>query len=442
MMVKPTHPLKTFDELLAEARTVHRLPSVSGAVAIGGRVAWVGAIGTADYEERIAADASTQYRMGSVSKTFTAAAVLLLRDRGALDLDDRLGTYLPEVSIPRVTLRQLLAHFGGVQREYPDGMWESLKFPSSADFRKALTHFEQVLPAGLHWHYSNLGFALLGEVVARASGVDYEEFVTQNLLKPRELNRTTWEPSPPVARGYFIHPYDGMALPEPAVDLGALSAAGQLWSNASDLARWGSYLAAAKDGVLAPQTLAEMHSPNAIADNTWTRGAGLGLSLIRRRNHVYGAHEGFIAGCRAAVVWFPNKGVGAAVLANSRTVTKLLDVSIALLQRTVDTPTRDEGARTSRPAPQSATPDVKGVLGRWWKEGQQYVFDWHSGGLRARQRAEDSPSEEATFTRLNPDLYRTDSGSEIGELLKVIRDGDGEVTKLYWATYPLTRDPI
>src|SRR3954463_14857877 len=103
-------------ERIVRARQAERLPSLAAAVVRGGDNVWTGAVGTADYESGIDATPETQYRVGSITKPFTAVAVMLLRDEGKLDLDDRLEQHLPGIAIGSPTIRRMLAHLSGLQR--------------------------------------------------------------------------------------------------------------------------------------------------------------------------------------------------------------------------------------------------------------------------------------------------------------------------------------
>src|SRR5206468_9628491 len=130
---------------------------------------WADTVGLADDTGRESTP-DTQYRIGSITKTFTAAAVLLLCEDGGLALDDPIERHLPDARFGGLTLRRLLAHSSGLQREPPGEVWETLDFPKGDELLARLADAELVLPAGERWHYSNLAYALLGEVVARVTG--------------------------------------------------------------------------------------------------------------------------------------------------------------------------------------------------------------------------------------------------------------------------------
>src|SRR5919201_4480586 len=175
-------PENDFARRLRAEQSSSRLPSLTAAVFAGGELVWSDAVGLADVEAGLHATPEHGYRVGSITKTFTAAAVMALRDEGKLRLDDRLGDHLLDVAHPDPTLRRLLSHMSGLQREFPDEMWESMSDPPREELLAGVVEAEQVLEPGLAWHYSNLAFALLGEVVERRSGLAWEQFIEQRFL--------------------------------------------------------------------------------------------------------------------------------------------------------------------------------------------------------------------------------------------------------------------
>jgi len=149
--------------ILAKTQSEHRIPSVAGAVVRKGEVVWAGAVGVADAEQDESATAEHQYRIGSITKTFTAVSVMQQRAEGKLDLEDRLDAHLDVPARGDLTLRRMLSHGSGLQREIPGDVWETLEFPKSTDELLAtLEEAEAVLAPGERWHYSNLAFVLLG----------------------------------------------------------------------------------------------------------------------------------------------------------------------------------------------------------------------------------------------------------------------------------------
>ncbi|HZE29597.1 MAG TPA: serine hydrolase domain-containing protein, partial [Gaiellaceae bacterium] len=261
-----------YRRLVLEAQLAGRLPSVSAAVFRGDELVWSEAIGLADVEQRIGASSDTQYAIASITKTFTAASVMQLRDAGKLDLEDPLSKHLPEATHETLTLRRMLAHASGLQREPPGEIWESLAFPGEEELLAGLVETEQVLPPMAAWHYSNLAYSLLGIVVARLSGMAFRDYVSERLLGPVGLGRTTWGPGEHAALPYFVDPYSDAVQREPVLELGGKGGESGLYSTTADLARWGAFLCNPDESVLRAASVAEMHDLNVMAEADWTRG--------------------------------------------------------------------------------------------------------------------------------------------------------------------------
>lgn len=426
--------------LLAERQAERRVPSVSATVFRGPEALWYGAAGRARLDPPEAPTADTQYRIGSITKTFTAVLVMQLRDEGRLDLDDRIGVHLPDAKHDAPTIRRLLAHLSGLQREPVGDVWESLAPPAREDLLANYAEASFVLPPNRRWHYSNLAYALLGELVARHAGTPWEDALQARLLDPLGLSRTTLTPVAPYAQGYFVDPYADRATPEPVLEMRGTSSAAELWSTAGDLAKWGAFLLAPDPAVLSPDTLAEMTHLHAMADQDgWTLAWGLGLMLFRREATVLVGHTGGMPGHICALAVSRKDGVGAVALCNN---SSQLDPG-ALACDLVTTWLEKDPAPVTPWAPSDPVPpEVEGVLGTWWTEGTEFVFSWRSGRLQALPVGAPATLAPAVFAPEGEDLFRGVSGREQGELLRVVRDAGGAVAKMYWATYPLTRKPM
>jgi CubicO group peptidase (beta-lactamase class C family) len=427
-----------FRRLVREAQSEGRLPSLSAAVFRGGEVAWDDAVGLGDAEQRVGATTDSQYAVASITKTFTAASVMQLRDAGKLDLEDPLSRHLPEAARGTPTLRRLLSHASGLQREPPGEVWETLQFPDEEELLAGLEEAEQVLPPSAAWHYSNLAYALLGHVVSRVSGTPYHEYVRERLLDPLGLERTTWGPGESAALPYFVEPYSDAVQREPVLELGGKGGESGLYSTVGDLARWGSFLADPDESVLAAASVAEMHDLQIMAEPDWTLGWGLGIELWRRGERIFGGHTGGFPGFLSILIYSRHDKIGAVLLANSSRWPKLSATGLDLVEAALE-----ELAPERKPwAPADAPPKaILPVLGRWWSEGDETIFSWRDGKLEARLAAAPPEREPSVFEQEGEDRFRVVSGRERGEVLRVVRDEQGEVVRLYWATYPFTRAP-
>jgi CubicO group peptidase (beta-lactamase class C family) len=424
--------------LVGEAQREARLPSLSAAVFRAGEIAWSDAIGLADVDQGQEATPDTQYAVASITKTFTAAAMMQLRDEGKLDLDDALSRHLPDVAHSTPTLRRMLSHLSGLQREPPGEVWETLEFPGEEELLARLPEAEQVLGGGTAWHYSNLAYALLGHVVTHVSGRPFRDYVQERLLTPLGLGRTSWGPTAPAARPYFVEPYSDAVRREPELELGGKGGESGLSSTVGDLARWGAFLCAPDESVLSAASVAEMHDVQVMAEPDWTLAWGLGIQLWRRGERIFGGHTGGFPGFLSMLVYSRPERIGAVMLTNSADWPKLAETGLALAEAALEELAPEPEAWL----PEEAPPDeILPLLGRWWSEGSETVFSWRKGRLEGRMAAAPAGREPSVFEPEGNDRFRTISGRERGEVLRVVRDEDGAVVKLYWATYPFTRSP-
>jgi len=168
----------------------------------------------------------------------TAVLVMQCRDDGLLDLDDRIGRHVPETGYADATVRSLLAHVSGMQSEPVGPWWERAPGVCVETLLAANDGSGAVFAPGEQWHYSNLGFGLLGEAVARLRGAPWFDLVEQRILAPLGMTRTSYLPEEPYARGLSVHHLANTLTPEPLQDTGAMAPAGQLWSTVEDLARF------------------------------------------------------------------------------------------------------------------------------------------------------------------------------------------------------------
>jgi CubicO group peptidase (beta-lactamase class C family) len=425
------------EQLLAAEQREKRAPSIAAAVLRDGSVIWESAIGVADVEGGVEATPDTQYRVGSITKTFTAAAIMQLRDAGKLDLEDALDKHV-EGAPHAPTIRRLLSHASGLQRETQDDSWLTLHFAPADELLETLAQAEMVLPSGARFHYSNLAFALLGIVVERVSGVAYENYVRQRLFEPLGLTRVGFEPEPPAARGYLGQPYADGVWDTIDVETGAWASAGQLWGTVGDLCRWGAFLTDPDEAVLAKKTVEEMRTVQVIAEHDrWLGGYGLGLGLRRDGERILVGHTGSMPGFIAVLYVSPKEKVGAAVLTNESEA-NIVQLGLELVRATVEEwPVADEPWRVGEPPPDDVVP----LLGIWFMEATQLVVRWREGRLEARFAEMLDWEPSAVFEREADDRWRTVSGPEHGEALRIEREDDGSVTRLVWAGYPVTREP-
>lgn len=429
---------KDLNVLLAKAQRTWKAPSVVAAVVREGVVVWNGSVGAAQVGGAEAGQ-DVSYRIGSITKTFTAVLVHQLRDAGQLDLDDPLAKHLPGTRHGAVTLRRLLAHVSGLQREPVGDLWVTLEVPTREQLLTGFEQAEQVLPERTTHHYSNLAYAILGEVVARTTGGTWEQALQDRLLDPLGMSRTGSAPGEERAQGYLTEPYADAVRPEPDMATGAAGPAMQLWSTAADLTRWAAFLADPDPAVLRLETLEQMRQPVVMWDpHAFTLAWGGGLMLWRKGERVLhghgGAMPGFLAGCYA--YRDETEHAGAVVLTNTGNTADADGLAADLLCTVLDADPHLKPAWTA-----GEVPDVlRELLGPWWAEGSEILFEWREGALTALVRG--APEKRRThFTQTGPDAWQAIRGREQGERLRVERAADGTAQRLVFAGYAHTRDP-
>ena len=363
------------------AQAEQRMPSVSACVFRDGEVIWERVLGVADVASARAATSNDVYRIGSITKTFTAVLIMQLVHAGRIDLEAPLRTYLPEAPVGP-TVRMALSHLTGVQREPPGEIWESMQPPSREELIAGLEDAELVLRPGELWHYSNLVFALLGEIVMRVTGESYADVLQQRILDPLGLTRTSLRPDAPKASPYYVDPYADTVRDEPDPEVTeSTGAAGWLWSTPADLARWGTFIADGNDAVLPKAALDRMAR---LADDR-RRGAveprvGLGLELYRRGDRVLCRPRRRDAGIPRRPRRPARERTGAAVLTNtSAGAGPRRSHSTSRSPRS----TRCRGRRQLWQPAAATPPELEGVLGLWWTEGEEIVLAVREGRFKA-----------------------------------------------------------
>ena len=290
-----------------------------------------------------------------------------------------------------------------------------------------------MLPPAKAHHYSNLAYSLLGEIVARESGVPYVEHVRTRLFEPLGLARTSWVEEEPRALGYLVDEYTGEARREGHVEVRGATPMGQFWSTVGDLCRWGAFLAEGRDDVLAPATVDEMWAPQVmVSPDVWTLGWGLGLELISHDDRIFGGHTGAMPGFLAGLFVNRETKTGAAVLTNAGTRAATRGIALELACAAIELwPPEIEPWRPASPPP----PEIAAILGRWWSEGDEFVFTWRDGKLNAHIPGSAAWVKPSVFEPLSGGSFRVESGREAGERLRVV-EGD----RIIWGGYLFTRD--
>jgi CubicO group peptidase (beta-lactamase class C family) len=422
----PEHVLPSTARVLlartARAQREGRAPSLVAGVVRGGGLAW--SAGRGDVAEP---HVDVQYRLGSISKTVTAVAAMRLRDEGRLGLDDPLDRHLPGTPFGDRTIGQLLSHLAGASAESPGGWWERTPGGSLAEL--GLGGQDVVLGAARRFHYSNLGFGLLGELVARLRGASWEDVVTAEVLAPLGMTRTTPRPVAPAAEGTAVHPWADVVLPEPEHHAGAMAAAGQLWATLDDLARFAAFLVGDTGDVLDPSTLEEMTVPAGVDSSAvgWS-AYGLGIQVLRVDGRTLVGHGGSMPGFLAGVFVDREEQTGAVSLAN--TTSGLDSVVFGLLADL-----RAAEPRIVEPWRPAPSPVALDLLGVWFWGPAPYVLRACGTGLLHLGPLPGRTGRASRFTVRDDGTWVGLDGYFAGEPLRIAAD------HLDLGTFVFTRTP-
>ena len=307
------------DKLATDALTKSGVPSASIAVVKDGKIVYLKAYGSARLEPKAPATSGMRYSIGSISKQFTAAAVLLLQEQGKLSLDDKVGKFIPDLTrANEVTIRQLLSHTSGYQDYWPqDYVMPMMLQPVTA--RKILDMWARKpldFDPGTKWQYSNTNYVIAGLIIEKASGQPLLQFLKEKVFTPLGMTSVAntdeaklgdTDPS-----GYMRYAL-GPLRAAPKEGAGWLFAAGELAMTAEDLAKWNISIMDRK--LLRPASYRELEREAQLNNGLGTR-YGLGVSLATEAGHRAVSHGGEVSGFVSESIVFPDDRVSVVALTN------------------------------------------------------------------------------------------------------------------------------
>ena len=311
------------DRIAAQVLEQTGVPSASVAVVQHGKLAYTHAYGLARLDPRTPATPEMRYSIGSISKQFTAAAILLLQEQGKLSLDDTVGKYIPGLTEgDKVTIRQILSHTSGYQDYWPeDYLMTPMRKPESAQqiidtWAKKPLEFEP----GTQWQYSNTNFVIAGRIVETITGAPLMDLLTTRIFRPLGM-QSVWNSDETKLTTADATPYIRNALGPlrvaPKEGRGWMFAAGELAMTAHDLALWDESLIA--QSILKPESYKQMFTEVKLEDGKGTH-YGLGVEVMDRNGHRSIEHSGEVSGFVSDNQVLVDDGVAVAVLTNQDAV--------------------------------------------------------------------------------------------------------------------------
>jgi CubicO group peptidase (beta-lactamase class C family) len=342
------------DHALNDFRKLHRTEvqraNIAGSsfyLLRNGRTLAADHLGEQDAEAHVPVDANTIYHWASVTKTMTGIAILQLRDRGLLQLDDPIVKYVPELArvhnpfgdTGAITIRQLMSHSAGFRNgtwPWRDKDWQPFEPPSWKQLEAMLPYTEVQFKPGSRYSYSNPGIVYLGQVIERLSGEDYEVYIDKNILRPLGMHASYFDRTPPHLLRHRSHSYylrDGKRTAAPFdADTGVTVSNGGLNAPMPDMARYAAFLLgdparkADYDLVLRRASLEEMWQPQLTAGDDYSQGrmatttqVGLSFFIDQIQGIRVIGHNGDQNGFRAYLSLCPDRGIATLLAFNTET---------------------------------------------------------------------------------------------------------------------------
>ncbi|MGC9292949.1 MAG: serine hydrolase domain-containing protein [Acidobacteriaceae bacterium] len=325
------------DAIAAQVLQSTDVPSASVGIVQDGHIAYLKAYGHARLAPDVDATPTMRYSIGSISKQFTAAAILLLEQQGKLSLDDTVSRWFPNLTdANQVTLRELLSHTSGYQDYWPeDYVMPPMLLPTTADAIMAKWGEKPLdFPPGTQWQYSNTNFVIAGKIVESVSGEPLMQFLQEHIFTPLQMssvaNSDIAKLGQTDAQGYYRHAL-GPQREAPKEGAGWMFAAGELAMPAHDLLLWN--ISQMDRSLLAPRSYDEMFQDVKLKDGKDTH-YGLGVFLSTRDQHPIISHSGEVSGFVSDDVVLPQDKIAVAVLTNedaSRAASMIANQVVAAL---------------------------------------------------------------------------------------------------------------
>jgi CubicO group peptidase (beta-lactamase class C family) len=292
--------LELLDKWAARHQHESHLPALALGVVYHGELLWGNAYGFADIENKLQASLDTRFRIASVTKTFTATAILQLYDEGKLRLDDPLRKYLPWLDLrypdaPEITIYHCLTHTSGLPRDATTSHWTDNVFQSWDEVIETTKSRQLMMPPLQDHSYSNLGFTLLGAVIEAVSGISWSEYIKNHILDPLGMNNTIVSPRGDegnLALGYLAYNEEFRRASVPFIETRGFSPSASIASSVNDLVKYAKFhLSKGQTPLLSAYSLRDMHRPHWIWDD-WSQAYGLGIRIWRIGKWTISGHAG------------------------------------------------------------------------------------------------------------------------------------------------------
>jgi len=446
---------KLIDVWLEYEKDYKQIPFISGVAVEDQKIVWSGAFGNANIESSLTGDENTMSSICSISKVFTATAIMKLVDEGKISLDDKVKDILPNYSITQkfpsggaVTVRSLLSHTSGVPRDTKHAYWggPDHNFPTEDEFYASISTQATEQPVGKQVSYSNLGYALLGQIIEEVSGDTYKSYLESSLFQPLDMSNSVVEMQPSLygnkhAIGYSAinrygtrkraNFYQGKAM-QPAMGISTTAL------DMAKFAMWQFRLAGAdKSEIMQPSTLKSMYKTQGIGKNEHDRGFGYVVYKDKKGSDWAihgGVCPGYVSFLKMNVT--EKKAYAFLVSANKVNSYKYVDQLMAILDSAEQIEDKEKSAV-----------DLSQYTGFFnvnpWNS-DYYVAQWGNDLVSLHFPFESLKYSIRQYQHIEGDTFQVlEDGEFIDETTHFIRDKQGKVEKIhnmgnyhYRTTYP------
>ena len=436
-------PVAVIDAWIEAQLAYERLPGVTVAIVKDQQLVWSKGYGYADVENKVPMKDGSLCSICSISKLFTSIAIMQLWEQGKLRLDDSVSMYLPHFKVKQefesvpITIRGLLTHSAGLPRETAQPYWTNpYTFPTEKEINDKLGEQNTLYPASREYQYSNLGMSLLGQIVAKVSGMPYEQYVEEKILKPLQLSNT--RPRMPkelygsqLAKGYSGVNRQGLRHLLPFFTANGVTPAAGFTSSVTDLAKFLQWqnrlLKTGKAEVLKASTLREMQRVQWF-DPEGVINRGLGFVVTPRAGTMIVGHGGSCPGYKSIVQLDTKTGFGVAVFINAPDgIPGKFSDGIFKILNAYAASTRDPLPRDLSPYTGLYDPQVE-----WGFETA--VMPWKGKLLMFSLPASDPIGARPNLIRptTTPDQFTIDRKDDLpGKSIRFERDGSGKVVRVW-----------
>lgn len=437
---------KIIEVWLDAQKDYEKLPGISAAIVKDQEIIWSGAFGKANIEADVPTDINTICSICSISKLFTATAIMKLYDEGKLRLDDKVNDLLPWYNLDQkypdsgpITVRTLLTHSSGLPREanFPYWTGPDFPFPSREEIQKELGEQETLYPASTYFQYSNLGLTLLGEIVEQVSGISYKAYIEENILKPLQLNDTRTELPESfyggkLAIGYSSLNREGQRNKVKLFQANGITPAAGFSSNVMDLGKFAAWQFRVLDStvteILKPSTLKYMQQVH-WTDPDWKTTWGLGFAVSKGSDGTtWVSHGGSCPGYRSGIQLNPKSKMAYTVMinANGTNPHKYAGEMHEILNKVKDSSNKSKGVETYK----KDLTEYTGYFSNQPWGSESYISTWE-GKLVILNLPSQTPSKSMIFFKhvKGDSFQKIRDDEEPGEMIVFERDPSGKITK-------------